>query len=254
MAVDITATQPADELTWATDGGTRVAPTGGQKATGWTDGQRPPFNVFNWIIGIIADWIEYFEDATDELDAAKLSVNGLNGMVGDLFPTVDDAVNNGADASRWSTVWGYVADFTTKLRIAGADILTSTLLTLAATADTKTTARTNSLTTRNIIKAWGTITTDGAGGITLSDGFNISGGTPPAMSGAPKDVVITLATAMAGSYAVIATNCTTGNEIWSAWSKGATVIKLRQFLSDTGGTIDPSTTASKVDFIVIGVQ
>ena len=246
MPVDITATKPASQPgnpSWATNGGTRVAPTLGQKQTGWTNAQRPPFNVFNWLLGFLADWAKYLEDATDELDADKLSVNGVNGMVGDLFPTADNASNNGGSVNRWSTIWGYVLDVATKVVIGATMILTDKLLTLAATADADTVARKNTITTRSMTKARIFVEISSGGTPSIVDGFAV--GTISNEGLAASGIFsITWATPFANaSYQV---NCTFEED-----ANSVNLLVRPISIHGTGGT---AKTASKCFFQLRGVS
>lgn len=87
--------KPTDSLAtgWATDPDAREEPTSGQKESGWSDAQIPPFNVFNWILGVIYDWLAYFETATDELDAEKYEKTGGT-ITGSAVITVDLTVGD----------------------------------------------------------------------------------------------------------------------------------------------------------------
>ena len=47
-------------ITWATDGGTRTTPSGGQQAHGWDPTERPGYLNANALWGIAYDWLVYF--------------------------------------------------------------------------------------------------------------------------------------------------------------------------------------------------
>lgn len=87
----IDAVKPSTLPRWATTGGTRLEPSEGQKDSGWTNGQRPPYNVMNWLQGLIYDWQQYLEDATDELDAEKLERHEIATEIGADGATPADA-------------------------------------------------------------------------------------------------------------------------------------------------------------------
>lgn len=72
----ISATKPATDPRWSTDGGTRTEPLEAVKDTGWVGTEKPGAQVFNWINGLMYDWQQYLEDATDEIDATKLNLTG----------------------------------------------------------------------------------------------------------------------------------------------------------------------------------
>jgi hypothetical protein len=52
-------TRPASKPSWI---GTRIAATLAQRATGFTPGQTPTAELFNWIFGLGSDWIDYIDD------------------------------------------------------------------------------------------------------------------------------------------------------------------------------------------------
>lgn len=258
MAVDITAVKPASQPgnpSWATNGGTRVAPTLGQKQSGWTDGQRPPFNVFNWLLGFLSDWSKYGEDSADQLDAKKLSVNGANHMDADLTPTADNAVNLGDLTHRWVSGFAYVFNAATAFVVGATMQLTDKLLKLAATADVATTARTNTLTSRSMIKAWGSVQAN-AGVVTLLDGFNIAA---QAVGTSGKAIKITMASAIADHNKMcVVVSMQTGVQAFlktpqSLRPVGGLIFEIEG--RDAGGTeIDLAGGTTIIDFAVWGIQ
>lgn len=85
----IGAAQPSDTLhTWATDALTRVEPSSGQKATGYVSGERPTFNVINWLLGLLLDWAIWLRLAVLELDTDKIDRDGSVTMAGVFKPDV----------------------------------------------------------------------------------------------------------------------------------------------------------------------
>lgn len=59
------ATKPSTFLDW-TDGSASYVtePPSGQKTTGWTDGQRPPYQYMNWLFWLSDQWIQYLDDVS----------------------------------------------------------------------------------------------------------------------------------------------------------------------------------------------
>lgn len=54
---------PSEFPVWIPDNTTNIIePSSGQKNTGWLPGQVPPAQYFNWILNLINQWIEYFDD------------------------------------------------------------------------------------------------------------------------------------------------------------------------------------------------
>lgn len=190
--------------TWATDSSTRVAASSGQQASGWTNGQRPAFNVMNWLQGLFADFIAWCVGAIDDLNAGKLE-NTTDTLTGDLTVTgavgaatlsvpvvtsnlVPNATGQdlGSSGSRWDAFLRDV-DATGNITADGAlgvglDALFSGKIVMTAAADpAKTAAHKHDLFSANICKAWGTFKVSAAGGLSGSDGiydgFNVSSAT-----------------------------------------------------------------------------
>jgi hypothetical protein len=108
-------------------------------------------------------------------------------------------------------------------------------------------AFTNRATGANVIKAWGKLTSDGAGNVAVTSGFNIAG----AVCGSTGNdsFVVTMATAMTGTtgnYVVIATSPTSSSV--TAGNTSSTVFRITNVSAacDTVGSI--------ADFIVVGLQ
>lgn len=128
---------------------------------------------------------------------------------------------------------------------------------------TSTTTVTNRLTPANIAKAWGFLATNGAGAVSVSDGFNINS---VAISG--TEVVVTLTTAMANAtFAVVSNMVPTAADI----AGGGTSLLSARSLSASGGTggrakftlraskdsgtaIDLSAVSASLMFVVYGKQ
>jgi hypothetical protein len=264
MAVDITAVKPASQPgnpSWATNGGTRVAPTLGQKQSGWTDGQRPPFNVFNWLLGFLSDWSKWSEDAAGQLDSAKLSRLGASattpqGMIGTLSSERNLTDDCGAAATRWATTWSGLFNASLGYVMGAVMQLTDKLLKLDATADTKNTARTNTLTSRTMPKVWGHALTNGAAGITRYDGANLT-----TVACAANDVRVTIADDMADDgaghvlYAVVCSAYQSGGNALTAAAHNRAVGTFDISVFDAAGVqVDLSAIQCDLDFVVFGVQ
>jgi len=64
------ATKPTAKISWTdsnpSPGDVRAEPTSGKKLTGWTADERPPMEYMNWLFWNIFEWLEYFEEVTDD--------------------------------------------------------------------------------------------------------------------------------------------------------------------------------------------
>ena len=71
------STRPTTQPTWATTGGTRLAPSSGQQAAGFAVNTTPPARWVNWLFGYILDWVTWLDAAIgDILSAAGITVAG----------------------------------------------------------------------------------------------------------------------------------------------------------------------------------
>jgi hypothetical protein len=119
----------------------------------------------------------------------------------------------------------------------------------AATADP---GNDNMLTGPNIEKCWGRITTDGSGGLTLVDGYNVSGIT----FNGTNAITVTFARAVLSGYACEPSEhsgATASYRAAKAWSLGATTFQISVF-SDWAATVNLTTTAVDISFKVSARQ
>lgn len=73
-------------------GTTTIEPSAGKKQTGWTSGERPPYQTMNWILfNIGTEWINYLETVTDSLLNLQGTYDAVVGSGGD-FTTLADMV------------------------------------------------------------------------------------------------------------------------------------------------------------------
>ncbi len=79
---------PSELPTWATNGGTRLAPSAGVRADGWIQGKRPPARWTNWLIGLLCDWVDHLDDTTRGLRVSNWSEQASAGAFGDDFNAV----------------------------------------------------------------------------------------------------------------------------------------------------------------------
>jgi len=157
------------------------------------------------------------------------------------------------------------SDFSIANSMAGGNLLLSTpgqivagsAIQLGGTTPSVSTAFSNTVTRRNIVKAWGRITAAGGGSTsaTVVDGFNVSGATVlgPVMT-------VTLASAMAGTtYSVLVTSEADG---FNCVGSSITATTLRINCRDLSGTtlpfpaynIQAGSTSAAFNFAVLGAQ
>jgi hypothetical protein len=114
-----------------------------------------------------------------------------------------------------------------------------------------TTGFTNTLTSGNLIKAWAAIVTNGAGGATVSQGFNVAGA---AISG--TNVVVTIANDLAAVVpGVMAFPINAGGDYiyFSSAASGSSVTIAATKLSD-GNPLNHSTVATNFTVLILGDQ
>lgn len=269
----ISATKPAGNAAngprWASvsPGTVRVEPSAGAKDTGWTDGQRPAFNVMNWLQGVAYDWQQYLEDATDQLESTKYDRDGSKTITGDILPDANEAYDIGSSSVRFDDGWfdRVIVDQSLLARLSNtADIGQSTFAfatiygneldlndasVLAASAGPTD----NTLVQETIPKAWGRVTMSNATPfvVTSSDGINFTAARVDA-----NTVRITFANGMSGAsaYVVLAGNQQNGNiQHWIPSNHTTTTFDLTQ-IDETGAPEDIDGTGGVVGFVVFGRQ
>jgi len=112
----------------------------------------------------------------------------------------------------------------------------------------------NTLSCKNINKAWGHISLDGAGNATLDDGFGVSS-TVSVTSGASGYVTVTFTVSLVGGYVVVGADNRNSTTLRHVKPANQVTGSFRLHYYDATGTIlDPSTTSGVIAFIVMGVQ
>lgn len=123
-------------------------------------------------------------------------------------------------------------------------------LKLSGTNPTSTTGFSNRLTKSSLPKAWGTITTDGAGGATVNSGFNIAS---VSISGGNLRVNLTTGFANAASYGFTAT-CNGGTQVLCSGAKNSGTQFDVTATSTAGGGTNLGSASSIITVQVFGVQ
>lgn len=134
--------------------------------------------------------------------------------------------------------------------------LSSTGLSLASMSNpAKTTAFTNTITPKNLIKAWGTVTSSGASSVTLDDGFNV---TSVSLNASDLDVVIADNMSSANYAVMLSTTYLNGTSepdlVMAVINKATTGFSIRMRSVDTGILASVFSTACVIHFIVVGAQ
>lgn len=80
-----------------------IEPTGAKKSVAWTQDERPPYELMNWLFFRQDEWNKYFEQTTDALVARYDLVIGAGPEA--THATLQAAVNDGAiGADQWVLV------------------------------------------------------------------------------------------------------------------------------------------------------
>ena len=90
------ATKPTSKPNWTLGnpsfGVVTIEPSAGKKQTGWTAGERPPFQTMNWLFyNVGTEWIDYLEEVTDNLLNLQGLYDAVVGTGGD-FATLADMI------------------------------------------------------------------------------------------------------------------------------------------------------------------
>lgn len=121
-------TRPTTIPSWSTDANypagsdpwsatpTRVEPDAGDKASGFDPGDKPPAQWFNWLLGVLANWVAYFDDHLLTPEALKRAIplipsSGNNNVNDDDEWIAVGAGATPADPHLTSTMDGAVAFF-----------------------------------------------------------------------------------------------------------------------------------------------
>jgi hypothetical protein len=111
----------------------------------------------------------------------------------------------------------------------------------------------NLLCATNLPKAWAMLSTNGSGGVTVNDGFNIAS----AAVVSTTHVLVTFARAFANpSYAVMLQNCTKDEDEIPRpdfGSQTTTTVKI-YWVDSTNSPLNPSTTEFRTSILVFGRQ
>lgn len=87
--------KPSELPLWATSGTNRDKPDAGDIASGFIATQRPPAKWVNWLLGMVGDWLAWFDESTDDheerIEAAEES---LLTAFGSFFVTTGTYAND----------------------------------------------------------------------------------------------------------------------------------------------------------------
>lgn len=90
------ATKPTSKPDWTLGNPSfatlTIEPSSGKKQTGWGAGERPPHQTMNWLFyNLGTEWLDYFEEVTDNLLSLQGIFDAVVGSGGD-FTTLGDMV------------------------------------------------------------------------------------------------------------------------------------------------------------------
>lgn len=150
---------------------------------------------------------------------------------------------------------GFYKAAANELGVAAAGVsvakVTASGIVMTGSNPASTTGFTETLTSMNICKAWGFVSTDGAGAVSVTAGFNIASVSHPGDS----SVLVTIADDMAS-----ANYCVVGNVRCQVAITGAVYMNsnaagsFRLYARNAAGTINLATDPSALWFVVYGAQ
>jgi len=110
---------------------------------------------------------------------------------------------------------------------------------------------TNRLTPKNMVKAWGLLTTNGSGACSVADGFNLTS----CSVAAGGTVTVTFASSFANTnYSVFGTASRSGPKVFYVNSAGTSSMTFNVYNSDFTTQTDCATLACTVSYQVVGAQ
>lgn len=80
------AERPTEYTVWASDETQVVEPAGGLKATGWTPGDAPPAQYFNWLFWLNDQWIQWL-DQENQANTAEINHRAIADAAARPFST-----------------------------------------------------------------------------------------------------------------------------------------------------------------------
>jgi hypothetical protein len=134
--------------------------------------------------------------------------------------------------------------------ISSGAITSNANITFTGSNPTTATGFTNTLTPKNIAKAWGKITTNGSGAVTLVEGFNIS--STFGISGGA--ISVGFLNAMASTTYVLTGSVTGTGNVANVRNSGPSTTTCDIQIVSTTGIVNPISTAMTIDFVIFGNQ
>jgi hypothetical protein len=151
-----------------------------------------------------------------------------------------------------TAVGGYFASGTAATATVSQDAIEAAngALKLSGTNPNSDVAFTNRLTGKSTVKSWGKVSTNGAGSVSVSDGFNIT-----SVSVSATATTVTMASAMSSTnYIAVATLQAATAYVCNTAISSTTVFTIICFNTSSGAIVNPSTTAILFGFIAMGAQ
>lgn len=164
---------------------------------------------------------------------------------GNFIPLVDSVDTLGSNLLRWSHI--YTDEITcTDLATANAFV--------PAYVGTATESQAGVLTQRNIIKAWGTFSTDGIGGITLIDGYNVTSITLGSGGAGTRRALVTVGANFSTANYCVVPSYGGGTADRQVSSSGKLVGSFELRVDGGGAVLGFDNNATLVDFVAFGLQ
>src|ERR1700687_702878 len=200
---------PVDTPTCATSAtgiATTTQPNTTQQQDGWTVGQTPPAQYFNWIMNRGGQWFAWLNDINNQAFtwtsaqifsalatfSAGLTSAALATFSAGLTVSAGSATFTGGLTSAAASSFSALVTFTAGV-VTNALSLGGNLIFTGPANPAGTTAFTNTQTPKNVAKAWIYCQTTGAGAVTILDSFNVASA---AIDGG-NDLLLTFASAFA---------------------------------------------------------
>ncbi len=235
--------KPTDLTPWATSAtgiAASVQPVAGQSTDGWAVAQKPPSQYFNWMMNRYGQWVNWLNDISNQ------AFTWTSAQIFSALATFSAGLTS-AGAATFNALATFTASITTNGISIGAAWAAFT-----GGNPASNTAFTNTITPKHIAKAWALITTDGAGGVAIVDGVNV---TSVAIQGSAVRVTLASAFNTATGWAPLGSLATFIAQLFVQASRfDSTHVDLAYVTSSTGAVAPAATTAGAMTVVIFGAQ
>lgn len=266
------ATKPASLPQWNSGGANNVAPSGAKKILGWITNEVAPSATFNWWQKLVYEWTAYLDDLEAQVftwAAAHIFNAGIYVEDDGANPAIHGSAANGGGAGVYgdggagddgvlgvggTTGLGYGGRFLRGDANTDDDaVLVGGYVFLSGDDPAGTDPLINQLTPMSFAKAFGRVTTDGAGNVAVTGALNCAAVSLPG----GNLVRFTIAGDMANANFVAITISGLGGSQAFPVNRNVGYLEFQIWAEDVGGVlgvVNPAAIATIVNVVILGAQ